>query len=187
MTNIAKLVVGVFLLLVLYTMALTTSKEPLASNIEEKKVVQCSTSPTKWTCDPELRILAEAIYFESRSEYWTGQEAVAHVIVNRLKHPEFPDTIEEVVYQDSNKKNRCQFSYACDGRSEKIRDLAAWENCVVSASRVYYGMAKDNTGGATYYINRNISTNQAFFRTLELTKKIGSHTFYREANTVAQI
>ena len=175
-TQIRNLIIGTTLLLFLYTLALTTNKEPAAAEYQPK---ECSTSPTNWTCDPELRVLTEAIYFESRGEYWTGQEAVGFVIVNRLKHPEFPDTIEDVVYQDADKPNRCQFSYVCDGHSEKIRDLAAWEHCVVSAKRVYYGQAKDNTGGAIFYINREISTNQAFFDTLVPTKRIGSHIFYK--------
>jgi len=176
MRNKINLVVGVVLVLFLYTLALTTSKEPVAATLT---VQECSTSPTHWTCDKQLKVLTEAIYFESRNEYWTGQEAVGHVIINRTNHPEFPKTIEEVVYEDADKFNKCQFSYMCDGKSETIRDYASWEHCVVSAKRVYYGEAKDNTGGAIFYINPKVSTNQAFFKTLTPTKKIGDHTFYK--------
>lgn len=178
MSKVVKFVVGLALLLALNILALTQQKEPLAAEVAKTKRV-CSSSPTHWTCGDDLYVLSEAIYFESRSEYWTGQEAVGFVIMNRVRSSDYPKTVREVVYQDSEKKGRCQFSYVCDGKSEKIRDLKAWNECVLSAYRVYYGIAQDNTHGAMFYINKEVSTNQAFFQQLYYTKKIGNHTFYR--------
>ena len=75
----------------------------------------------------EKRCLAEAIYFEARSEPIRGQLAVAQVVVNRLKNPAYPGTICGVVYQNRQYRNACQFSFACDGVRDVIRDHPAWE------------------------------------------------------------
>jgi spore germination cell wall hydrolase CwlJ-like protein len=182
--QITKLVVGVMLVLFLYTLALTQTKEPEASVVKE---IPCSTNPNHWTCDPELRVLTEAIYFEARSEYWVGQEAVGFVIMNRVNAPGFPKTIKEVVYEDADKPNRCQFSYVCDGKSEKIRDIIAWEACLVSAQHVYYHVSIDPTYGSTFYVNAKVSNNQYFFKNLSFAKKIGSHSFYKEPTKLASL
>ena len=182
MKNIAKLVVGVLLLTGLNILVMFYQEEPLASTVvlNDIDVVTkgCNTDPTKWTCGDDLYFLAEAIYFESRGEYWTGQEAVGNVIMNRVNHPAYPNTIAEVVYEGAHKKHACQFSYVCDGKSEVIRDIDSWEHSVISAIRVYHGFAKDHTNGSLFYINHDVSTNQGFFKTLEPVRKIGSHTFY---------
>ena len=74
----------------------------------------------------ELKCLATAIYFEARGEPEHGQIAVAQVVLNRLKNPTYPNTICGVVYQNKTHRNRCQFSFACDGRPERITDMGSW-------------------------------------------------------------
>jgi hypothetical protein len=64
----------------------------------------------------ERRCLATAIYFEARSRPIRGQIGVGQVIMNRVRSPQFPETICAVVYQGQMEKE-CQFSFACDGRS----------------------------------------------------------------------
>lgn len=150
-------------------------------NIGNKSKNSCSTHPYKWTCPKELYVLSEAIYFEARSEHYHGQEAVAFVIMNRVTDEDFPSSIKDVVYQNSGKLHRCQFSYYCDGKSEHVKDIDAWNESVISAIRVYYGMTSDHTLGATFYINPTVSRNKKFFETLVKTKKIGSHVFYKSA------
>jgi spore germination cell wall hydrolase CwlJ-like protein len=76
--------------------------------------------PTK-----EQKCLAEGIYFEARGEKVEGQAAVAQVILNRVRNPTFPNTICGVVYQNDTWRNRCQFSFACDGIRDRINSLAA--------------------------------------------------------------
>ncbi len=76
----------------------------------------------------ELKCLATAIYFEARGEPEEGQLAVAQVVLNRVKNPAYPNTICGVVYQNKTKRNRCQFSFACDGRSDRITDMTALGN-----------------------------------------------------------
>ena len=76
--------------------------------------------------DRQFECLAEGIYFEARGEPRRGQVAVAQVIMNRVNHDEFPDTICGVVYQNQHWRNRCQFSFACDGVPERITERQAW-------------------------------------------------------------
>lgn len=76
----------------------------------------------------EENCLARAIYFEARSESELGQLAVARVILNRTKDPDFPKSICGVVYQGSNRRNSCQFSFACDGLPDDVKQPAAWAN-----------------------------------------------------------
>ena len=72
--------------------------------------------------------LANAIYFESRSEPVAGQTAVAQVVMNRVKNPTYPNTICGVVYQNKHRRNACQFSFACDRIPDRIRSKKAWDN-----------------------------------------------------------
>ena len=74
----------------------------------------------------EVKCLATAIYFEARGEPERGQIAVAQVVLNRLKNPAYPNTICAVVYQNKNKRNACQFSFACDGIPDRITNRTAW-------------------------------------------------------------
>lgn len=76
--------------------------------------------------DRQFQCLAEGVYFEARGETRQGQVAVAQVIMNRVNHDEFPDTICGVVYQNQHWRNRCQFSFACDGVPERITERGAW-------------------------------------------------------------
>ena len=73
----------------------------------------------------QQKCLAEGIYFEARGEPEEGQAAVAQVILNRVRNPAYPKTICGVVYQNKRHRNRCQFSFACDGRSEVIAERAS--------------------------------------------------------------
>ena len=101
----------------------------------------------------EKRCLAEAIYFEARSEPIRGQLAVAQVVVNRLKNPAYPGTIYGVVYQNRQYRNACQFSFACDGVRDVIRDHPAWETAQELARAVLDGEAiwLEEIGSATHY------------------------------------
>jgi hypothetical protein len=73
-----------------------------------------------------LTCLATAMYFEARGEPEEGQLAVGQVILNRVAHDRYPNTVCGVVYQNANRKNACQFSFACDGVPDKISNPAAF-------------------------------------------------------------
>ena len=74
--------------------------------------------------------LAQAIYFEARSESELGQLAVATVILNRAKAEHYPSSICGVVYQGASPLNGCQFSFACDGQSNLPQIDRAWETAL---------------------------------------------------------
>ena len=95
--------------------------------------------------ESELYELTRAIYHEARGEDTLGQAAVAHVILNRVKSPLYPDTIREVVWQPD------QFSFTNDGRSDRMTDLDAIGRAVDIALAVSRGKIKDPTGGALHY------------------------------------
>ena len=77
----------------------------------------------------EENCMARAIYFEARSESELGQLAVARVILNRTKDPDYPKTICGVVYQGSNRRNSCQFSFACDGLPDDVQPARCLGQC----------------------------------------------------------
>ena len=72
----------------------------------------------EWAC------LTEALYFEARGETLKGQLAVAEVILNRVDNRKYPDSICGVITQGASKRHKCQFSFKCDGRPEKILGTA---------------------------------------------------------------
>lgn len=126
---------------------------------------------------PELRCLAEALYFEARGETVKGQFAVAEVIQNRVKSGRFPGSFCNVINQGTGKRNQCQFSYTCDGNSEAIAEPAAYARVSKIARAVIDGKAPDLVDGATFYHTTAVRPRWAsqFTRTAQ----IGVHLFYR--------
>lgn len=131
----------------------------------------------------EVKCLATAIYFEARSEPENGRIAVAQVVLNRLKNPAYPNTICGVVYQNKNKRNRCQFSFACDGIKDRITDKGAWAQAQALARRV---LNDDRTlylasvGAATHY--HAVYVRPRWARSMQKMQKIGRHIFYKTYN-----
>lgn len=126
----------------------------------------------------EQKCLAEGIYFEARGEDVKGQAAVAQVILNRVRNPAYPSTICGVVYQNRTWRNRCQFSFACDGtrprvRSEEHYRMAQEVGMAVTAGKIFI----PEVGSATHYHATYV--NPRWARTMEKMKKIGLHIFYR--------
>ncbi len=73
-----------------------------------------------------LQCLTAAVYYEAAREPDAGQQAVAQVVLNRVRHPAFPATVCGVVYQGSEHSG-CQFSFACDGSTSRPVDGTAWQ------------------------------------------------------------
>ncbi len=126
----------------------------------------------------EKRCLAEAIYFEARSEPEEGQAAVAQVVLNRVASGLYPSTICGVVYQNRNRYNACQFSFACEGKSLRITDQDSWHTAVRIAEAVTDGKTYlSDVGGATHYHANYVRPRWA--RRLEKMDVIGHHIFYK--------
>ena len=138
-----------------------------------------SPLPASADTTKELNCLATAIYFEARGEPEEGQLAVAQVVLNRVKNPAYPDTICGVVYQNKSKRNRCQFSFACDGRSDRVTDKSAWTKARELARRSVEEQSTtfiDEVGSATHYHATYVRPRWAGRMTK--TDKIGRHIFY---------
>lgn len=128
--------------------------------------------------DSEQKCLAEGIYFESRGEDAMGQAAVGQVILNRVRNPAYPATICGVVYQNKDWRNRCQFSFACEGRKLKINDRRHYKMAQEVAMAVTAGkIFLPEVGSATHYHATYVKPGWA--GTMEKMKKIGLHIFYR--------
>lgn len=126
----------------------------------------------------EQKCLATGIYFEARGESLKGQAAVAQVILNRVRNPAYPSTICGVVYQNDHWRNRCQFSFACDGRKDRITNRSAYRMAEEVAMAVTAGkIFLPEVGSSTHYYANYV--NPRWARTMEKMKKIGLHIFYR--------
>lgn len=125
----------------------------------------------------ERTCLAEAIYYEARSESRVGRMAVADVVLNRVASPVYPDTICGVVYQGSKRRTGCQFSFTCDGSMKGRRNQRQWREAELLAGAVLSGVRKPVTRGATHYHADYVSPPWA--ENLSPTATIGTHKFYR--------
>jgi hypothetical protein len=125
----------------------------------------------------EQQCLARAIYFEARSESEIGRLAVARVILNRVNSPFYPDSICGVVYQNAEKRDGCQFSFACDGKSDRPRQGAAWKVAKSLAARAIAGEGEVQAiATATHYHADYVLPEWSGAMTRLV--KIGRHIFY---------
>lgn len=112
----------------------------------------------------DVQLLAKVISAEARGESYEGQVAVGAVVLNRVKHPSFPDTISGVVYQNG--------AFSC------VNDSNWYEPVAESAKRAAIDAINgwDPSGGAIYYFNAS-KTNDAFMHSRPVVKVIGDHRF----------
>jgi N-acetylmuramoyl-L-alanine amidase len=121
----------------------------------------------------ELGCLVENVYHEARGEDDLGQAAVAHVTLNRVKSPFYPNSVCDVVWQPG------QFSWTQDGKSDRMMDPRAIQKAVDIALAVTRGKIKDPTGGSMHYFaHKRVKPAwaEAGFRFI-----LGQHTFVRLA------
>lgn len=127
---------------------------------------------------PEQQCLASGVYFEARGESVRGQAAVAQVILNRVRNPAYPKTICDVVYQNEDWRNRCQFSFACDNIKDRIRSQEHWKTAREVAMAVTAGKIwLPEVGSATHY--HAVYVRPGWARTMKKVGRIGLHVFYR--------
>ncbi|QCB56786.1 cell wall hydrolase [Sphingopyxis sp. PAMC25046] len=122
------------------------------------------------------RCLTQAIYYEAATESDAGKAAVAQVILNRMKHPAYPNTICGVIYQGSSRPG-CQFSFACDGSMRRPPVPTLWRRSAEVARAALSGHVEASVGMATHYHANYVLPRWA----PKLTKieQIGAHIFYR--------
>ncbi len=142
--------------------------------------------PTQAAPADEIRCLALNIYFEARGEPENGQLAVGHVVMNRVASSRFPGTVCDVIQQDGTlRRYRCQFSWWCDGRSDKPGNKRLWEKSAELALKVYWGRTVDPTEGALWYHADYVSP--AWRKAFDRGPKIGRHIFYSQGSRGTQI
>jgi len=125
----------------------------------------------------QMRCLAEAIYFESRSEPEAGQAAVAQVVLNRVRSGIYPSTVCGVVYQDRNRPFACQFSFACEGKSLRIEEPGPWAVATRVAGEVVSG--KNYNPAVAEAVNYHANYVSPFWAGyLRRVDRIGAHIFY---------
>ena len=155
--------------------AFTTSA--IAVKAEMPGLFSAEQRPQEWC-------LAQNIYYEARGSNRADRIAVADVVLNRVKDSRYPNTVCDVVRQgpvDSKglpKRNRCQFSWYCDGKSDWPTDIDAW----VDAQQIAYNMlihldGRGLTEGSTHYHANYVKPSWA--RTKQLVGRIGVHIYYR--------
>jgi hypothetical protein len=125
-----------------------------------------------WQC------LTEALYFEARGEPIEGQYAVAEVILNRVDHARYPDSVCDVVHEGTGRRFACQFTYTCDDRPDEMTDARALHRLGHVARIMLDGAPRDLTGGATHYHADFVTPRWA--RIYPRTAELGTHIFYRQ-------
>lgn len=122
------------------------------------------------------KCLAQAIYYEAALEPELGQRAVAQVVLNRVRHPAYPNSVCGVVYQGSNKRV-CQFSFTCDGSLLRAPSAWHWARAVRFAKDALAGVQVPEVGTATHYHADYVVPRWAY--TLGKITQLGRHIFYR--------
>ncbi|KJS17633.1 MAG: ATP-binding protein [Hoeflea sp. BRH_c9] len=127
--------------------------------------------------ESEQRCLAAGIYFEARGEAVKGQAAVAQVILNRVRNPTYPNTVCGVVYQNESWRNRCQFSFACDGIKDRVKSPRHWDMAEEIALATTAGKIwLSEVGSSTHYHATYVRPPWA--RKMRKVGQIGLHVFY---------
>ena len=129
--------------------------------------------------------LAMNLYHETRGETLAGNIAVGYVTMNRVADPRYPDTVCGVVHQAKYHgwdlvnpiKNRCQFSWYCDGLSDNPQDGKAMLESVILAQHVIAGTVTDISQGATHYHAKYV--NPYWSDDMTVVLEIGQHIFYK--------
>ena len=120
--------------------------------------------------------LAQAIYYEAGYEPESGKRAVAQVVLNRMRHPAYPNSVCSVVYQGANDPV-CQFSFTCDGSLGRRPSSRAWAEAENVARDALAGHVESSVGSATHYHADYVVPRWAY--SLGKVRQIGTHIFYR--------
>jgi spore germination cell wall hydrolase CwlJ-like protein len=132
--------------------------------------------------ESEKLCLAQAIYHEARGESREGQLAVVNVIINRAMSKRYPSTICGVVFQNADRgRYKCQFTFACDGRSDLGRERGAWNRSVGLAETAFYEFMRGQRPGVvpdSVLFYHTTAVAPSWSRAFRRVAAIGSHIFY---------
>ncbi|MGB3866936.1 MAG: cell wall hydrolase [Xanthobacteraceae bacterium] len=128
--------------------------------------------------DRQEKCLAEAVYFEARGEAVRGQIAVAQVVMNRVFSGFYPTTVCGVVYQNANRRLACQFTFACDGIPDVVREPDMWDRARKIAKATLDGQLwLPEVAKSTHY--HAYWVHPSWVREMRKMYRTGVHTFYR--------
>jgi spore germination cell wall hydrolase CwlJ-like protein len=125
----------------------------------------------------DLDCLTQAAYYEARGEGRDGMRAVTQVVLNRVRHPAFPNSVCGVVFQGAGRRVGCQFSFTCDGSMRGRVNRAAWDRARQVASSALSGSVYANVGNATHFHTTGVSP--SWRNSLVRVSQVGDHLFYR--------
>lgn len=147
---------------------------------------QLITKPQVQAVDPTgdepmedaITCLARTIYWEARGMSMTGMEVVANVVMNRVGHEGFPETVCGVVKQ-GQEKGACQFSWWCDGRPDDAKEDESYATAKDITRKALNRQIKDRTNGALYFHHREVtpSWSKEYMKTVEVEEFL----FYKPA------
>jgi spore germination cell wall hydrolase CwlJ-like protein len=124
-----------------------------------------------------LECLTQAVYYEAASEGADGQRAVAQVVLNRMRHPAYPNTVCGVVYQGAERPFGCQFTFTCDGSLARVPVPSLWKQAHRIATEALTGKVFAPAGHATHYHADYVLPYWA--DSLDKSLQVGRHIFYR--------
>jgi hypothetical protein len=124
-----------------------------------------------------LHCMTQAIYYEAAREPVKGQQAIAQVVLNRVRHPAYPKSVCGVVYQGSARPTGCQFTFTCDGALRWAPQPALWRQAQDVARHALAGFVDKEVGSATHYHAAYVIPYWA--PTLVKMTQVGQHIFYR--------
>ena len=124
-----------------------------------------------------LQCLSLAVYYEAASESYAGQQAVAQVVLNRVAHPAYPASVCGVVFQGSERRTGCQFSFTCDGSMKRTPSRRGWAVAQSVSLAALAGEVYRPIGLATHYHTNYV--NPYWAASLAYIRTIGAHRFYR--------
>ncbi|HEX8449294.1 MAG TPA: cell wall hydrolase [Allosphingosinicella sp.] len=124
-----------------------------------------------------VECLTAAVYYEAAVESTAGQQAVAQVVLNRVRHPAYPRTVCGVVFQGQERATGCQFTFTCDGALRRTPSASGWARARRVAEEALAGKVFAPVGWATHYHTNWVVP----YWSSSLTKlaNIGTHIFYR--------
>ncbi len=140
-----------------------------------------AVAPKDKKSSEDLKWLALAVYFEGRNQSLEGQERIAQVILNRVRNRYHPNTIKKVVAEGEHLRNRCQFSFMCDGVKEVVTEVYAWKTAVKVATVTYQQWVQGTNFGCALYYRADYTTSEKalkWFASLRELGKHGTHIFY---------
>jgi spore germination cell wall hydrolase CwlJ-like protein len=124
-----------------------------------------------------LDCLTQAVYYEAATEPLEGQRAVAQVVLNRVRHPAYPNTVCGVVYQGSQRSTGCQFTFTCDGALRRAPMASYWARARNVAAQALAGYVHAPVGWATHYHTNWVVP--YWSSSLVKAAVVGTHIFYR--------